>query len=145
MIKAFAKSKDRSQPDLCIVGLESGNIEQLKLNRPIALNLKDLGGEDFVFCITYCPKDSENVAGIKGMDSLIVFNDETFDAIVSGGTTRLKLSRKGESNVVADLVLTFVKSKADFTKDLIAAGLISPHTVVRNEGYSPSDKQQNWN
>lgn len=144
MIKAFAKSKS-GQPDLCVVGLESENIERLKLNQPIALNLKDLGGEDFVFCITYCPKDSEKVAGVKRMDSIVVFNDDTFDEIVSGGTARVKLNKKNEDKVVAELVLTFVKSKADFTKDLIVAGMISPHTVVRNEGYSPSETDQNWN
>jgi hypothetical protein len=145
VIKAFAKSKEKGSPDLCVIGLESRNIELLKLDQPIAINLKDLGGDDFVLCITYCAPGSSKAAGVKVMDSLIVFNDDTFEEILSGGTARVELVRKGESKAVAHLVLSFVKNKADFTKDLITSGMISPHTIVRNEGYSQSDIYPNWN
>ena len=137
MLKLLTKGGD-GENDTVILGLDEGNISELKKDHPISFQALEVGLNDPRFIlITYNGPDweeyGESLKSNPGVGFCFVLHDETIERL-----------RSGQDVLIGTPNYNFVLA---YEKDLQALadrfkGGIGPETTVVNEGFAPGEEPQ---
>lgn len=130
MFKAIAHKEDHVMISL---GLSRSNIEQLKKNNPILLNLNQLHPSlDQDICISWIsPKGAATPHGYTGW--LFALSTDVMDKMLD--ESHYTLYTEGNLRIA----IFAAETEQEIEREWRAAGLIGPTTMQKRIGYAPSD------